>query len=101
MVCVADARTQFSCHQFSRSAPVCTRWLQTALDVLHHAQYLDPLPLQRKHLLPAGVVFKELPEVPPVTLAAWRLQLVSMIMVPPCLAQWWGMTSGVCPWKCC
>ena len=49
-------------------------------------------------MLPAGVVFKELPEVPPVTLAAWRLQLVSMIMVPPCLAQWWGMTSGVCPW---
>lgn len=34
MVCVAHAGTQFGCHKFSRSASVCTRWLQSAPHVL-------------------------------------------------------------------
>ncbi|KAI8465220.1 MAG: hypothetical protein J3K34DRAFT_473612 [Monoraphidium minutum] len=36
----------------------------------------------------AGAVFQKLPDVPPITLAAWRLQLTSLILAAGFAAQW-------------
>lgn len=62
----------------------------------------------------AGAVFQKLPDVPPITLAAWRLQLTTVILFAGFAAQWralapdlraralarpdilWTCFSGVC-----
>lgn len=42
----------------------------------------------------AGVAFKYIAEVPPMTLAAWRLQLTSCILVLAAALQWRGMPGA-------
>ena len=42
----------------------------------------------------AAPVFDLLPDVPAITLAAWRLQLTTMLLVVPGSYQLWSLTSG-------
>jgi drug/metabolite transporter (DMT)-like permease len=39
----------------------------------------------------AGVVFAMMSEVPPITLAAWRLQFTSLLLITAAIVQWRGM----------
>lgn len=39
----------------------------------------------------AAVVFQMMPLVPPITLAAWRLQLTGVLLLPGAAVQGWGM----------
>jgi hypothetical protein len=41
----------------------------------------------------AGAVFQKLPDVPPVTLAAWRLQLTTLILAAGAVPQWRAMPA--------
>jgi hypothetical protein len=42
----------------------------------------------------AGAVFKKLPDVPPITLAAWRLQLTSLFLAAGLVPQWRAMPAA-------
>jgi drug/metabolite transporter (DMT)-like permease len=42
----------------------------------------------------AGAVFQKMPDVPPITLAAWRLQLTTLILVAGAVPQWRGMPAA-------
>jgi len=41
----------------------------------------------------AGVVFSTMPDVPPINLAAWRLQLTSLLLIPGAIANWRKMSA--------
>mmetsp|Transcript_32074 Transcript_32074/g.76227 ORF Transcript_32074/g.76227 Transcript_32074/m.76227 type:complete len:412 (-) Transcript_32074:512-1747(-) len=41
----------------------------------------------------APVVFRSMPEVPPVNLAAWRLQLTSVLLIPLAMFEWRRMSA--------
>ncbi|GBF99716.1 drug Metabolite transporter superfamily [Raphidocelis subcapitata] len=42
----------------------------------------------------AGAVFQKMPDVPPVTLAAWRLQLTTLILLAGAAPQWRAMPAA-------
>lgn len=58
--------------------------------------WAPPVPLQVLAVSSAGAVFEQMRDVAPFTLAAWRLQLTSVILMCGALWQWRGMVSG---WK--
>ena len=43
----------------------------------------------------AASAFKLLADVPPVTMAAWRLQLTGLLLMPPAIVQYWQLSAGV------
>lgn len=56
--------------------------------------WAPPVPLQVLAVSSAGAVFEQMRDVAPFTLAAWRLQLTSVILMCGALWQWRGMVSG-------
>ena len=42
----------------------------------------------------AGAVFKLLGAVPPLSLAAWRLQLTTLLLLPGCVANFRSLSPG-------
>ena len=43
----------------------------------------------------AGAVFKLMGAVPPLSLAAWRLQLTTLLLLPGCVVNFRGLTPGM------
>jgi len=44
----------------------------------------------------AGAVFKLLAAVPPLSLAAWRLQLTTLLLLPGCVVNFRNLPPGAC-----
>ena len=45
----------------------------------------------------AAVVFASIPDVPTFTLAAWRLQLTTLLLTPAAIYQYRQLTAGIFP----
>ena len=43
----------------------------------------------------AAVVFRSMEDVPPLLLSSWRLQLNALLLVPPLVREWRGLSSDV------